>query len=137
PNDGARPLTANITLTAEAHDQDDAIALVEFFNSNTKLGEIAITPYSLVWSNAPFGTHMLTAVATDSHGLSSTSAPVSITAPALVASGADWKYLDDGSDQGVAWREPAFDDSGWTNGPAQLGYGDGDETTVINGGPAS
>jgi hypothetical protein len=54
----------------------------------------------------------------------------------LVPAGAVWRYLDDGSDQGTAWRAPAFDDSGWASGPAQLGYGDGDEATVIASGPA-
>ena len=47
-----------------------------------------------------------------------------------VTAGADWKYLDDGSDQGTAWRDASFNDSSWANGPAQLGYGDGDEATV-------
>ncbi len=41
-----------------------------------------------------------------------------------------WRYLDDGSDQGAAWRTPAFDDASWQSGPGQLGYGDGDEATV-------
>jgi hypothetical protein len=45
--------------------------------------------------------------------------------------GAPWKYLDDGSDQGSAWTARVFDDSGWSNGLAQLGFGDGDETTPI------
>ena len=49
----------------------------------------------------------------------------------LIPRGASWRYLDDGSDQGTAWREPAFDDASWPAGPAQLGYGDGDEATVI------
>jgi hypothetical protein len=53
----------------------------------------------------------------------------------LVPAGATWRVLDDGSDAGSAWREPLFDDSGWAEGPAQLGYGDGDETTVIQSGP--
>ncbi|MGB2809711.1 MAG: Ig-like domain-containing protein, partial [Sedimentisphaerales bacterium] len=45
-----------------------------------------------------------------------------------------WKYLDDGSDQGTAWREPTFDDIGWDEGPAQLGYGgDGEVTTISYG----
>lgn len=48
----------------------------------------------------------------------------------LVPAGALWRYLDDGSDQRTAWRQPAFDDSAWLAGPAQLGYGDGDEATV-------
>ena len=55
----------------------------------------------------------------------------------LVPKGAVWKYLDDGSDQGTLWRETAFDDSDWASGPAQLGYGDGDELTVVSYGPDS
>ena len=53
----------------------------------------------------------------------------------LVAAGSVWKYLDNGSDQGTAWRATAFNDSGWASGPAELGYGDGDEATVVNSGP--
>jgi hypothetical protein len=53
----------------------------------------------------------------------------------LVPSGSAWRYLDDGSDQGTAWRESAFADSSWLEGPAQLGYGDGDEATVVGYGP--
>jgi len=49
----------------------------------------------------------------------------------LVAAGSVWSYLDDGSDPGPAWTDPAFDDEGWPEGPAQLGYGDGDEATVV------
>ena len=55
----------------------------------------------------------------------------------FIPKGAEWKYLDDGSDQGTAWQELDFDDSGWASGPAQLGYGDGDEATVVSYGPSS
>ncbi len=50
---------------------------------------------------------------------------------ALVPFGSTWRYLDDGSDQGAAWIEPGFNDSGWSSGAAELGYGDGDEATVV------
>ena len=50
----------------------------------------------------------------------------------LIAPGATWRYLDDGSDQGLAWRGEDFDDSAWLEGEAQLGYGHGDERTVID-----
>ncbi|MGC8830031.1 MAG: hypothetical protein ACP5TE_09670 [Verrucomicrobiia bacterium] len=50
----------------------------------------------------------------------------------LIAQGSVWKYLDDGSNQGVAWRELNFNDSSWKSGAAELGFGDGDEKTVIN-----
>ena len=53
----------------------------------------------------------------------------------LVPFGSVWKYLDDGSDQGTAWRASVFNDSAWAAGPAQLGYGDGDEATVVGFGP--
>ena len=58
------------------------------------------------------------------------------TSSRLVWPGATWKYLDNGSNQGTAWRGTNFNDSAWRSGPAQLGYGDDDERTVINGGPA-
>lgn len=50
----------------------------------------------------------------------------------LVPSGATWTYLDDGSDQETAWQAYSFDDSTWATGPAELGYGDGGETTVVS-----
>jgi glucose/arabinose dehydrogenase/PKD repeat protein len=50
----------------------------------------------------------------------------------LVALGAIWKYLDTGYSLGTTWRNLSFLDSGWSSGPAQLGYGDGDEATVVS-----
>jgi hypothetical protein len=52
-----------------------------------------------------------------------------------IADNATWKYLDDGSNQGTSWRTTGFDDSGWSSGPAELGYGDFDEVTTVNSGP--
>ncbi len=48
-----------------------------------------------------------------------------------------WKYLDNGTDQGTAWVAPAFNDSSWSSGSAELGYGDGDEITIVSSGPNS
>jgi hypothetical protein len=57
-------------------------------------------------------------------------------ADVLVQSGSTWAYLDNGSDQGTAWRAPGFPGAAsWLTGPAQLGYGDGDEATVVGYGP--
>ena len=53
----------------------------------------------------------------------------------LVPTAATWKYLANGSDQGTAWRAAGFNDSTWPAGPAQLGYGDGDEATTVSFGP--
>ena len=56
------------------------------------------------------------------------STPEAIT---LVAPGSRWTYLDTGGDAGSVWRTLDYDDRGWSNGLAQLGFGDGDETTPI------
>jgi len=62
----------------------------------------------------------------------------------LVPPGSDWLYLDDGSDQGkpadgTAWYgHPDYDDGFWKGpAPAELGYGDNDEVTVVSYGPDS
>jgi uncharacterized repeat protein (TIGR01451 family) len=57
---------------------------------------------------------------------------ISLPAITLLAAGSSWKYLDNGSEQGVAWRGLTFDDGDWDSGPAQLGYGDGDEITEVS-----
>ena len=50
---------------------------------------------------------------------------------AIVPFGSSWVFLDDGTDQGTTWTGIDFDDASWKVGPAQLGYGDGDEVTVV------
>jgi hypothetical protein len=59
--------------------------------------------------------------------------PVNSTSTGVVfiSTGSTWKYLDNGSNQGTAWRSRSFSDSAWKSGSAQLGYGDGDEATVV------
>lgn len=46
-----------------------------------------------------------------------------------------WKYYDAGNVPGDDWFTPDFDDTSWTYGMGELGYGDGGETTVLNYGP--
>lgn len=53
----------------------------------------------------------------------------------LVAAGSNWKYYDQGNIGNQAWNTIAYDDSGWSQGNAELGYGDGDENTVVGYGP--
>jgi hypothetical protein len=55
----------------------------------------------------------------------------------LVAKNAVWNYYDQGQDLGTAWRGTNYDDAVWASGPAQLGYGDNDEATVVSYGGSS
>ena len=53
-----------------------------------------------------------------------------------------WKYLDDGSDQGSAWRGVDYNDTSWKEGKAMLGYpatmsGQPSVTTIVSYGQNS
>jgi len=52
----------------------------------------------------------------------------------LIPQGAQWKYKDDGIFPGASWNALSYDDSSWLAGNAELGFGDGDETTVLRSG---
>ncbi len=54
-----------------------------------------------------------------------------------ITTGASWKYLANNVNPGSSWAEPSFDDSSWSTGTSQLGFGNGDEaTTIANTGPS-
>ncbi|GAB2947865.1 hypothetical protein GCM10027048_11060 [Hymenobacter coalescens] len=59
------------------------------------------------------------------------------TTTPLLPAGSAWKYLDNGSDQGTAWQGAGFNDAAWAAGNTELGYGDGNEATVVSFGPSS
>jgi hypothetical protein len=48
----------------------------------------------------------------------------------LIKAGSTWRFLDKGALPGAAWLSDAFDDRSWSAGPAEIGYGDGNETTT-------
>lgn len=98
PNFAVFRAPVDIPLSAYASEAGGAISNVQFFAGTNSLGfgiplEQILPPlpsngpvpavfptniFGLVWSNAPVGTNLLTALATDNSGLSATSAPVSI-----------------------------------------------------------
>jgi hypothetical protein len=76
-------------------------------------------------------------IAATSNGAQTTLAPISFEVVdfalpplELVPLGADWSYYDDGDLPAADWFAPAFNDAAWDVGPAELGYGDGDEATL-------
>lgn len=50
----------------------------------------------------------------------------------VIPANSSWKYLDNGTNQETVWNTNSFDDSSWANANAEFGYGDGDETTIVN-----
>jgi VCBS repeat-containing protein len=64
----------------------------------------------------------------------------STTEEVLPYKAADWRYYDSlvlaERNLGTAWRSDAYtENANWKTGAAELGYGDGDEATVINDNP--
>ncbi|MCF7731578.1 MAG: CotH kinase family protein, partial [Akkermansiaceae bacterium] len=53
------------------------------------------------------------------------------TDPLIPWSAPNWRYLHNNSNQGTVWRTRTFNDSSWSTGTAEIGYGDGDEATAI------
>lgn len=74
-----------IDITAVASDLDGTVDKVEFFTGSTKIGEDTSDPFNFSWSNAPVGTHQLTAKATDNGGGVTTSQAVGITVNEVVS----------------------------------------------------
>lgn len=144
PNNAFVRASGDITVAANAIDTDGIVARVEFYQGNYKLGEVTNAPFTLLWSNVLAGAYTLYAIATDDRGLVTKSLGSKVLVGSgglsnlvLLPAGANWRYLDNGTDAGFTWRQVSFDDSSWKIGPAQLGYGDGDEVTRVGFGPDS
>ncbi|WP_134767277.1 hypothetical protein [Nocardioides sp. 1609] len=56
------------------------------------------------------------------------------TPTSFVGSTTPWRYWDRGT-RPSGWETATHDDAAWPVGGSQLGYGDGDETTVVGSGP--
>ncbi|HNC34758.1 MAG TPA: metallophosphoesterase family protein, partial [Bacteroidia bacterium] len=50
----------------------------------------------------------------------------------LVSFSDSWKYFDSGYLPASNWSQIGYNDSAWAIGNGEFGYGDGDETTIIN-----
>jgi thermitase len=71
--------TVPLVATAVANAADAPVTNLWFFAGSLKLATCSGAPFTFNWQPAQAGTYALTAVATDSEGLSATSAPVTIT----------------------------------------------------------
>jgi hypothetical protein len=132
----------NLSVRVGVIDDNLFGAKVEFFGDGQKFAEDFLTPFQMSWTNPPVGLRTLLAVVTDPGGLTRTSAPLHVmVVPSgghslitLIPAGAVWRYNQNGEDPGRDWtRESYREPKGmWKGGPAQLGYGDGDEATVFD-----
>ena len=83
-----------VHLTATASDGDGTVALVEFFVDNVKVGEAASAPYQVDWLSSGYGSHTVTARATDNLGGVTVSSASTITVANSGAAGFLAEYYD-------------------------------------------
>ncbi len=79
---------------------------------------------------------LLTAVVCSTAGrVAGAELTAAIVTEQLVARGATWHYLPGRAEpagNALDWTQPGFDDGAWSTGPAGIGYGDGDDATVLS-----
>jgi hypothetical protein len=128
-----------VTCSLNSLTDDGVVSKVEFWADDVKLSEDFTAPHSYDWTNPPIGVHILWAIAQDSLGARGTSAvqrisviPTNGMLRTLVPFGSEWSYLDNGVNLGTSWRSNSYSDTHWPAGPAQLGYGENDEATVVS-----
>jgi hypothetical protein len=99
------------------------------------------TPGTTIGITAPSGTIYYTTDGSDPRlpngsisPRASTFNPPTATLP-IIPRNSTWRYLVTPSAPAASWTSSGFDDSSWPQGAGQLGYGDGDEGTVIGYGP--
>jgi hypothetical protein len=84
---------ATVVVSANAGDSDGSVSRVDFYAGATLVGSDATAPYSVTWSDVAAGSYVLTAVAVDNAGASTTSSPATLT---VTASGGATVTLQDG-----------------------------------------
>jgi hypothetical protein len=114
--------TANFTLAAFPYNGGS----IKFNN--------LIVPESS-WSGLYIKNIPVTLTATESGGYTF-KGWVNTTKNAIIPKGADWKYLDNGTNAGSSWKDTSFNDGSWKSGPAELGYGESEKTVVSYGSDA-
>lgn len=50
----------------------------------------------------------------------------------LIVEGDQCRYFKGTSEPPVSWKQPGFNDSSWLQGPTGLGFGDGDDATLLD-----
>jgi len=109
----------SLPIQATVFNDTNTINQVVFYQGTTPLGTSTASPYGITWSSVPSGSYVLTAVASDSLGLSITSNPVNITVSALPAS-VTWDAnlnTTGAQDGGGSWN---LTSSNWWNGATNV-----------------
>ena len=119
------PVTLTVNASAAA---SKSIVKVELLEQGRVIAVVTNSPYALTLYELREDNHTFIARATDSAGLFTDSAPVTIsvgiqlsTVKVLAIDNVTtWRYDRSGSNLGTEWSQPGYDDSAWPQGPALI-----------------
>jgi glucose/arabinose dehydrogenase len=109
PENGASYAAPGVVpIVTSAADPDDGLARVDFFVDGGLVGTRTAPPWQADW-DAESGVHVLTAVAVDSLGAATTSAPVAVSVAVEAGHDGDGDQLPDlwEAQHGLDWQDPA------------------------------
>jgi hypothetical protein len=126
----------NVTLNWGASTDDSGSVSYDVYRNDRVIATVYGTTFTDTVDTGATGALRYTVRASDARGNRSASpAPIAVNGPAPIAAmpvawGATWRYDDSGADRGTAWRDVATSDATWASGPAPLGWGGKQVTTV-------
>ena len=129
------PLGNGVTLTWSASSDDTATVEYRVSRDGVPVGTTAVATFKDFGVTAST-TYRYAVVAVDAAG--NVSAPRALTltteaaSPTLLPRRAPWSFFSRGTLPAADWYAPGFDDSGWSRGRGELGFGEGDEQTSIS-----
>jgi len=125
------PSGDKVTLDWSVPFDDRAVSHYRIYRNGLPLGE-TLDPHYVDWLVEENTEYSYQVQASDLAGnLSPLSAPFEVKTFTNLASAGDlWRHTDT-PQHTAAWHDPAYNDSGWGLGTAELGYGDGDESTTL------
>jgi len=117
----SEPVTLAVTAAVAS---PKTIVKVDFLEQGRVIGTVSNAPYTLTLYDLREDNHTFIARTTDSMGLSTDSAPITISVGAQLATATllaidtvtRWRYDRSGSDLGTDWRQLNFDDTLWPDG---------------------
>ena len=129
------PLGDGVTLTWSASADDTATVEYRVSRDGVPVGTTAVATFK-DFGVAPATTYRYEVVAADAAGNLSGPRSLVLTtedaAPTLLPRRATWSFFSRGTLPAAGWYAPGFDDSGWSRGAGELGFGEGDEQTYIS-----
>ncbi len=126
--------SSNISgIADEDGDFDDWIELYNHSASDISLGGYHLSDHASIlkkWTFPPLTIKPYSYLLIFASGKDRTAVPV--TYKTIIPVNTEWQYLVPDADKGDSWKDRGFNATGWNTGRSGFGYGDNDDSTILN-----